>query len=423
MKKYSFLLTIAAALLAVSSCRQSNELDGPSYNDNDGVFNATFAIRLGQQTKSFADGTTVDKIYAGIYEITASGKYTWVADNSADPSTIANGSATVSFEDIILLGKSYKVVFWAQKEGAPYYIDWAKNNTSGPTVTMTATGSANDESRDAFFGMYETGTVNGDIDLTGSPITIKRPFAQVNVLVPTDNFVDASGPVTSSMTVAQAPTVLNLATKETSDPADWTFSSAAINEAAFGTYASTHKYVAMNYVLVDQSAAGNIYDVTFSVTSSASMPQVAIDRQMKNLPLKANGRTNIVGDIFDENFNLLIPIMISPDFRSEQVATTVTVAVGQSANEAFKLTSGVTSSIAVAVSHPIEVESDKPQITIEPEGFAETEWNLATGKLDVTPLVNNGSAVITLVFPAVTKTTYASAIVQIYVTVGNNSGS
>lgn len=420
MKNISFLLTISAALLAVSSCDRSNELiDSPSFNGNDGVFNATFAIRIGQQTKAFSDGTKVGKIYAGIYDVTTPGGYTWVADNSAAPSTVDNGSATVSFEGTILRGKSYKVVFWAQKEGAPYYIDWTKNGTSGPTVTATAIGSANDEGRDAFFASYETGVVQSDIDLTGSPISLKRPFAQVNVLVPTDSFNDASAPVTSSMTVSNAPSVLNLATKETSDPCDWTFVSADINEAAFGTYASTHKYVAMNYVLVDQDYAGAMYDVEFSVISSASTPQVATDKQMKNLLLKANGRTNIVGDIFKDDFNLVVPVVISPDFGSEQEATTVTVAAGQSANDPVILTSGATSSIAVGVSHPIEVESDKPQITVEPESFAVAEWNLATGKLDVTPQVDNGSAVITLVFPPVTKTDYAPAIVQIYVTVGN----
>lgn len=61
---------------------------------------------------------------------------------------------------------------------------------------------ADDCGRDAFFGGYETGTVRGDIDLTGSPISLQRPFAQVNVLVPAENFVDESAPVTSSMSVA-----------------------------------------------------------------------------------------------------------------------------------------------------------------------------------------------------------------------------
>ena len=417
MKKLLIFLMTAAAVMAATSCQK--EIDGGPAADGTKV-NATFSIDLGAATKAFADGTTVDKLYAGIYEIGAADEYTWVADNADAPIAISGGAASVTFNGKIALGKSYKVVFWAQKEGAPYAIDWAKSVTTGPTVTVTATGAANDEARDAFFGMYETGAVTGSIDLTGSPVTLKRPFSQVNVLVPTANFVDATAAVISSMTVAQAPTVLNLATKATSDPADWTFSSAAIDEAAFGTYASTHKYVAMNYVLVDQTAADPRYDVTFSVTSDT---QVASDKQVKNAPLKPNGRTNIVGNIFDANFNITVPIVIDPGTGTDQVVTTVTVTVGQTAAEAVELTYNPTdpasTSIEVAVSHPVEVEADKPQITVEPATVATAEWNLTTGKLDVTPLVANGNAVITLVFPAVTKTEYSSATVQVYVKVGN----
>ena len=417
MKKLFLFLMAAAAVMAASSC-QKEIGEGPIADGT--KVDATFSIDLGAATKAFADGTTVDKLYAGIYELGAADEFTWIADNADAPIAISAGAASVTFNGKIALGKSYKVVFWAQKEGAPYAIDWAKSATTGPTVTVTPTGAANDEVRDAFFGMYETGAVTGSIDLTGSPVTLKRPFSQVNVLVPTANFVDATAAITSSMSIAQAPTVLNLATKETSDPADWTFSAAAIDEAAFGNYASTHKYVAMNYVLVDQTAADPRYDVTFSVTSDT---QVASDKQVKNAPLKPNGRTNIVGNIFDANFNITVPIVIDPGTGTDQVVTTVTVTVGQTAAEAVELTYNPTdpasTSIEVAVSHPVEVEADKPQITVEPATVATAEWNLTTGKLDVTPLVANGNAVITLVFPAVTKTEYSSATVQVYVKVGN----
>lgn len=417
MKKLLYSLLTLAAALTVASCQQ--ELEGGSVYDDGTTVDATFAVNLGPQTKAFADGTTVDKLYAGIYEIGTNNAYTWVADNADAPVAINTGGASVTFNGKITLGKSYKVVFWAQKDGAPYTIDWAKSATSGPNVTATATGAANDESRDAFYGAYETGAVTGNIDLTSSPVTLKRPFAQVNVLVPTANFVDATAAVTSSMTVAQAPTVLNLATKATSDPADWTFSSDAINETAFGSYSSTHKYVAMNYVLVPQDAAGASYNVTFSVTSAASTPQVAADKQVKNTPLKPNGRTNIVGNIFAEDFDITIPIVIGPTPGTDQVVTEVTVAVGQDQANAVALTPSATTSIEVGVNHAIEVEADKPAITVEPASFGTAEWNLTTGKLDVTPSVANGNAVITLVFPAVTKTDYSAATVQIYVKVGN----
>lgn len=299
-------LTIAATLSAVTSCRQ----DEPNGNEN--TFNASFTVSVGQQTKSFSDGTVADRLYAGVYELGSSQQYTWVADNSSAPSAITGGSATVSFDGKLVLSRSYLVVFWAQKEGAPYDIDWAKNDPAGPTVTATCAGSANDESRDAFYGIYETGTVTGDINLTGSAITLKRPFAQINVLVPTGNLVDPTASVTSSMSVSEAPTVLNLATKATSDPADWTFSSAAIDEDVFEPYTGTHKYAEMNYVLVDQINDDACYDITFSATSST---QSVNDKQVKDVPLQANRRTNIVGDIFNENFEIISPVVIDREYE------------------------------------------------------------------------------------------------------------
>lgn len=411
MKRSVFTVFAVAALMAVS-CFKENDRNGIS---DDKTVDLTLTVSLDQTTKSFSDGTKADKMYAGVYEMGASGQYTWVADNSAAPSTITAGSATVSFEGKILMGKEYKVVFWAQKEGDLYQIDWAKGVTTGPTVTVCCVGSSNDESRDAFYGMYETGTVTGNIDLTGSAISLKRPFAQVNVLVPVANLVDPTASVTSSMSIENAPTVLNLATRETSDPADWSFSPASIDEPAFGTYAGTHKYVAMNYVLVDQITADAKYGVNFSVTTGT---QVASNRDLKNVPLKGNARTNIVGNIFDDDFDISVPLYINPEYGSEQELTMVTVSVGRTAETPLELTYGSTTSVPIAVSHPIEVENDKPQVSVSPAGIASAGWNLSTGKLDITPLVENGSAVITLSFPPVTKTDYSAATVQIYVKVG-----
>ena len=328
MKKLFYFLFTLAAALGVASC-QLDKIGGPANPDDGTLVDATFSMVLGTNTKAFADGTTVDKLYAGIYELGADGSFTWVADNSSAPVTISSKTATVTFSGKLQRGKSYRVVSWAQKSGAPYTIDWATSGTAGPVVTATATGNANDENRDAFFGTYDTGEVTGNIDLTNSPITLKRPFAQVNVLVPNASISDASAAVSSSMTVAQAPTKLNLATKATSSPADWTFNTAAITESAFGNYSNTHKYVAMNYVLVNQTGSDARYDITFSVTAGT---QSAADRQVKNTPLKANGRTNLVGNIFDDDFSIIVPVIIDPDPDEglEQVATpTFTPAAGE----------------------------------------------------------------------------------------------
>ena len=106
-------------------------MDEPSFNGKGDTVDATFTITIGLQTKAFSDGTTVDKLYACVYEVVSSNQYAWVADNSAEPIGITSRSATVTFNDKIELGKSYKIIFWAQKDGACYFIDWAKSGKPG----------------------------------------------------------------------------------------------------------------------------------------------------------------------------------------------------------------------------------------------------------------------------------------------------
>ena len=299
-----FVAIIAAA--ATSACNKQAD------SGDAGPVDATFSVSIGQKTKAFADGSKVDKLYVGIYALGENNSFTWVADNSDSPASVSGGKATVTFNGKIVKGLSYKVVFWAQKEGAPYIIDWSKTVKTGPVVKALTEGNANDESRDAFYGVYDTGVVTGNIDQKS--IVLKRPFAQINLLVPKDNITEQSASVSSSMNIAQAPTVLNLATSATSLPADWSLSAASIDEPAFGSYASTHKYMAMNYVLVDQSDTPSLYDLKVSVLAGV---QSCNDLSIPNVPLKANTRTNIIGSIFEDKLDLTISVGINSGFDNE----------------------------------------------------------------------------------------------------------
>ena len=428
MKKIIGFLLSMAAVFSLASCKSDKLNDqpvesgpvapGPDDPDYGTPVDATFYVEIGPEAKAFADGTTVDRLYVGIYEIGSGDKFTWVADNSTDPAVISSKTASVTFNDAIQRGKSYLVIFWAQKDGAPYTIDWATSATSGPLVSMNGTGDANDESRDAFYGCYETGAVTSDINLTGSPIELSRPFAQVNILVPNSNIDNLTDQVSSTMSISDAPTVLNLATKATSGFVKWDFHPTSISEPAFGEFANTHKYVAMNYVLVDQTAADPRYRVEYSVLCGS---QSALDKTIANMPLRRNCRTNIVGNIFDENFSIIIPAAINPGMYGDFFLTSAVLTVGQSEANAIEMTRGQTYSVEIGLSRVIYFDDDKPEITVNPASVATSEWNLVTGRLEITPQVENGSAVITLVFPEInwSGTTYSAAIVKVYIKVGN----
>lgn len=421
MKKLLYSLLTLAAALTVASCQK--EQPTSSYGDGDAV-NASFAVSMSDAlTKAFADGTTVDTVDAALYEVGGTNDaptYTFITE--ADPATIANLKAKVEINGKLKKGKQYRVVFWASKKAttgaettsSPYTVAW----DPAPVVTVTPTGDANDEARDAFFGTFDTGVVTGDVT-TEKDIPLVRPFAQVNVLVPGGNIADGAS-ISSSMTVKQAPTTLNLNTGETDTPADYVFAVAPMAEPAFGGYAQSHKYVAMNYVLVDQDAtASHYYDVSFSVT--AGDDSTGDTPKSLTIPLKANVRTNIVGNIF-ESFGFSGGVVVTPD-AGEVVTTDIRIAVGTagtSADDPIPVSSNG-EMVTFAISR--DVTGETPAITYDPEGIVTATWNAQFKGIEIVPQVENGSTVVTVTFAEVTKTTYSEGKVDVYVKVGNGQNT
>ena len=417
MKKFLYSLLTLAAALTVASCQK--EQPTSSYGDGDAV-NASFAVSMSDAlTKAFADGTTVDTVDAALYEVGGTNDaptYTFITE--ADPATIANLKAKVEINGKLKKGKQYRVVFWASKKAttgaettsSPYTVAW----DPAPVVTVTPTGDANDEARDAFFGTFDTGVVTGDVT-TEKDIPLVRPFAQVNVLVPGGNIADGAS-ISSSMTVKQAPTTLNLNTGETDTPADYVFAVAPMAEPAFGGYAQSHKYVAMNYVLVDQDAtASHYYDVSFSVT--AGDDSTGDTPKSLTIPLKANVRTNIVGNIF-ESFGFSGGVVVTPD-AGEVVTTDIRIAVGTagtSADDPIPVSSNG-EMVTFAISR--DVTGETPAITYDPEGIVTATWNAQFKGIEIVPQVETGSTVVTVTFAAISKTDYAEGKVDVYVKVGS----
>lgn len=417
MKKFLFSLLTLAAALTVASCQKELQA-GP--NGEGPAVNASFAVSLGDaMTKAFADGTTVDKVYAALYEVDSDGAYKFVAE--ADPAEIKDRQATVQINGKLKKGKSYRVAFWAQKaaeaaaEGsttAPaasaYSVVW----DPAPVVTVTPEGAANDEARDAFYGVYDIDEVTGNITAE-KVIPLVRPFAQVNVLVPVGN-LSADAAITSSMTIKQAPTTLNLNTGETGTPGDYVFATAPMAEPAFGAYTQTHRYVAMNYVLVDQNAQ-SYHNVEFSVT--AGDDSTGETPKSLNVPLKANVRTNIVGNIF-ESYGFNGTVVITPG-GSEVEATDIRIAVGTAGTSSEDPVEVSPNGSLVTFAISRSVAGETPTISYDREGVVTAEWVSESNGINILPQVENGSAVVTVMFPEVTKTTYAEGKVDVYVKVGS----
>lgn len=424
MKKFLYSLIALAGLMTAASCQPDKLVGGPAGANDGTLVDATFSVSLGTATKAFASGDQANKLYAGLYKV-VSGGYEYVADTKV---AVSGLKAQVVFEKGLKRGESYKVVFWAQHEAdgftPPYTVVL---NSATPTITVATSGSANDDLRDAFYGVYETGTVTTAVTIEegDSAIKLKRPFAQINILVHNNN-IDNTSPTTrtSLMTVAGAPNVLNLLSGVASGSETYSFTSASISEAAFGTFAADYQYMAMNYVLPAQDG-NSTYTVTFSVTNDS---QSVADKQV-TLPLKPNVRTNIVGNIFDENFDFSAWAVIKPEAGE---LTTINLNVGtageSSTNPVTLAGAGATASVTPIISR--DVTGETPTITVEPSSIADAVWvpAVAADPNAVPPVAAvpahvqitakaNGTATVTVVFDAITKTAYAEGRFTFYIDV------
>ncbi len=267
------------------------------------------------QTKAISDGTTVNKVDCCVYD--SDGK---LITNDAITKTIEmeNGKATFSVR--LVTGQKYSFIFWAYKasveEGwtSPYTLDKANKK-----VTVSYTGAAcNDERRDAFYA-YEA-----DVDVTGAlsrNVTLKRPFAQLNFGVEKDDITAAAAAgITvskSKVTLTNLGNELNLVSGEVTGDATAVFALATcpMSEDTPETLkvgGTEYGYVAMNYIL----ANGNTTATLFVADADGNLIK-ADGLEVSNVPLKANYRTNILGNLFTSQ--VITSIEVAPAFEEPDI--------------------------------------------------------------------------------------------------------
>lgn len=332
MKKFIFSAIAAIGLLLSPSCSDENEV--LSGSDNEALVSFNVNLADGISTKTISDGKTVDKLYVKVYEYTNESSIGNYISGLDAEETVTNGSANVSFT--LVKGKVYNFLFWAQKgETAPYTID---GETGKITVSYNS-ASCNDENRDAFYFVQKNYVVS---DRT-TPVTLTRPFAQLNFLTTEEDIKRAaaagilnagiSGTATAFKTSVKIPgaatsldpwtgkvsgyepvtfavnaapfTVKKTSSTSRAIPADFEVTADAGNRItitpAEGT--PTNYYVlATNYFLVNPSGTATETDgsaqflfannVELSVAES-SYSGLAVP----NIPVQRNHRTNIHGEL------------------------------------------------------------------------------------------------------------------------------
>ena len=359
MKRYFKTITaVVLAVLAVAACQKEN-LGEVAPDGREAEVKLTLTSpQIG--TKSYADGQTVNKVFVHVYQQDAAGNLKYIAPaaagESATPSQVVDMTdGAAKYSTRLVTGQKYTFVFWAECLGAatsPYTYD-----PETKTVTVNYAGVAgNDETRDAFCNVLK------DVEITGaysSDVKLYRPFAQLNFGVTSEDYAAAKAAglevTAAKVKLTNAATSLNLLGGTVSGAADVTFAAAALPTETLSAAGATYKYVAMDYVLVGK-AAKTLSDVTLTLTATGTQSATP-EFTYSNVPLQANYRTNIVGNLFTSPAE--VNITVDPAFDAPDYDVVVGAANLAAANEAFA--KGATS-ITVE-----EIVSSDPDVIVLPK--------------------------------------------------------
>ncbi len=304
----------AVGMLFATSC-SNEELDAVQ-SGNEATIRFNLGIEDVVQTRAISDGKTADLL---VYQ---------VLDKAGNPiSTLGKVEGNVTFPHELTLtlakGQTYQIAFWAQNSNSTAYA-----TTDFPTVEVNYNGVNNDETRDAFF-KTETVTVTGDAQVD---VTLKRPFAQLNVGVTKKDWdaAVASGVTIkeSSVIIKDAGTSIDIRSGKVTGSADLEvkYTSSAIptewleveldNQAGIDEKNEQFHWLSMSYILVndgseDGKSKATLADVDFTFYSDGK--PITLDEGLNNVPVQRNWRTNIVGQLLTGDVKFSIKIVPAYD--------------------------------------------------------------------------------------------------------------
>lgn len=370
MKKLFYpLFALAAMAMTNTSC--SDELEnGAIANGNEATVSFKVQLENAIGSRLAGDGKTAKELHYAVYKVTDDEKMPAIGNeiealrgafitdaegNVTDKTVKIGDDLTAEVKLTLVKGQTYNFLFWAQCEGGNKYytvnyetgtIDLIyddKNDDDKTDDILKVETAANDENRDAFFKVRKNLKVNGPIEET---ITLKRPFAQVNVGTEIGSLKDAQTAEvtieTSEFVVDNVATRLDTYSGAVSTPkadgsGDWsqvklTFTKSAITESNHtdkegdlkDVEQKNYEHLAMNYILVDdqngQTPDGSqqaIINATFSIygTGGNEAGKPINTFTIPNIPVQRNWRTNIIGDIMNET--VTFNIVVDPKFDND----------------------------------------------------------------------------------------------------------
>ena len=391
MKKNLFMSMLAmAGMLFATSCSQDELLNEPTTGD---YVNAKFTIGTtdGIGTRAavnVGEGTTVNYVACAVYD--AKGVE---MDELRQYRPITNKTAEYSIR--LVKGQAYRVAFFAyygEDNGISDYY-----NMQYLTDIKIKDAKSNIEHRDAFTNYVDV-TAQESMKAVEKPVTLYRPFAQLNLGSYAEDVEAArqAGVVVtnSKITVSNVYTTFNAYDNEVAgETSEVTFLMNEIPGQDLSvdmdnnedTPDETFEYLALNYLLVgDAGSEKTLTDVTFewqTADNKTNNPATVF----KNIPVQRNYRTNIIGYLLTNpaQFNITIDEKFEkPDYKlvyaggtaeHPEKLETVLEKVGAEKNPIIKVATGSYVSWTTGASHGSTPLIDATNtvtetITIEGEG-------------------------------------------------------
>ena len=356
MKKLIYpLFALAALAMTNTSCQDELE-NGTSADSNEVA--VSFKVQLENAVGSRAligDGTNAKYLAFAVYKEAVND----TIDNEVealrqDNIEVDSETLTATVTTRLVKGQTYNFIFWAQNEKtntgtaeAPVYKGTYYDVTDLRKIQVVYTDAdasedkedlqitANEEKRDAFYAVEKALKITGPINET---ITLKRPFAQVNVGTKIGSLAEAATAETtitkSKMVIKGVATMLYPYSGRVSHAKDVTYTSANIPESnhtdaagdlkdvTIDNVTSDYEYLSMNYMLVDDQnmdgtkpADGSRQGIVSADLTLYAGTEAINTFEIPNIPVQRNWRTNIIGDILSET--VTFNIVIDPKFDND----------------------------------------------------------------------------------------------------------
>lgn len=257
----------------------------------------TIDIEDAPATRAISDGTSVDKLIYAV--MTAEGEFVSRSEKTFPSGVPASGEVKMTVS--LAGGVSYKLVCWAQSGLCDAY-----SLSDDMILSVNYAGAANDELRDAFFGVSDVFTLS---DRTAS-VTLKRPFAQLNAGTHVFDWEYVTGfhdfdVRTSTARVRGVADKLNLLDGTVSGSVDAQFTPSALPAQMLRTDVDEngndeeYAYLFMSYILAAEESSYHSVDIHFLDADGQTV--MFEDPGLNNVELKRNHRTDFVGQVLSDN--------------------------------------------------------------------------------------------------------------------------